>query len=814
MSDQLDIFLRDYLAASNNIHCCVITPDPFDPKNAVDARFFGSDWESAATWVRTENGKGRNAYWTSNLVTPGLNRKPKKTDIIGIRVAHVDIDPPKDNPAWDKQAALADLIARGAPSVVVSSGAGWQALWWLTETTDIATIEQINRGISDRFDADHCWNSDRLLRLPGTINHPDKKKQALGRVPSPAGLAVPFNGATYAPAALLAAFPASPVAESHIEELSDGPCDGYTGPANDEELIRLMLSTKGSNDALFGNKASFRDLWTADPEAMKKFFPSDSDEFQHSDADLALLAHLAFYTGRDARRMDRLFRKSGLMRDKWDRPSYRAITIGKALKGSGAFYNVVRETRPAPPAILPGLPGLPGMTSVSLQADEVGASEDQISQFFVRTHSATIRYCPQTGEWLRFDGAVWRRDHTVRDDIRKTCADLVERLPEISVAQRNKIRSLPTIRNTQALAEANPQMHVQLTEFDRDPWSLNTPSGMIDLRTGIVRKATPEDRFTQMTAAAPSAEEDCPTWLRFLHTTTGGDSAMISYLKRVVGYSLTGVSAEHAVFVLHGHGGNGKGVFMSTIGSLLASYATTAATETFVNTRNSQHLTFIASLKGKRLVSVPEMPDQVTWNLGRIKQISAGDPIQANSMRGDPFEFAPTCKLLFACNEPPSLTSAGNDVRRRFNFLPFTTTVTPEQRDKHLVEKLRAEWPGILRWALNGCVEWQSLGLQAPDAVLRATAEYIDSEDVVGQWLEDVSTLDSTAVASNSEIFGSWTFWASSNGHEVGNMRRLGKQLRKRGLMESRSGATRGWKGRSFRPLPPPGDTSRSFAAA
>lgn len=810
MSD-LEIFLRDYLARSQ-IHLVSIRPDA--PEERPTGRFFGTDWQGAADWAAAQNPM-RNVYWTVNLVPPGFSKnKPKKSDIVGIRCAHVDIDPPKDNPAWDKQAAFADLIARGAPSVVVSSGSGFQALWWLNEQTDVATIEQINRGIADRFDADHCWNVDRLLRLPGTINHPDAKKQELGRVPVMASLVQPFNNAVYAPSALLNAFPASPVAETHIEELPDGPCEGYTGPADDQSLIRLMLSSRGSAQTMSGNKASFSDLWHGDEEALKKFFPGPSE------ADLGLLAHLAFFTGHDAKRMERLFGMSALgKRDKWlTRPDYRAITIGKALKGSTAFYNVVKSA-PAMSAG-PGLPGvghlpsLPGMTGIVLEADEVGASEDQISQFFVRTHANKIRYCPETGEWLRFDGSVWRRDHTVRDDIRKTCADLVERLPEISVAQRNKIRSLPTIRNTQTLAEANPRIHVQLTEFDRDPWSLNTPSGVIDLRTGIVRSATPEDRFTQMTAVAPSDEEDCTTWLRFLHTTTGGDSAMISYLKRVVGYSLTGESTEHAVFVLHGHGGNGKGVFMSTIGGLLASYATTAATETFVNTRNSQHLTFIASLKGKRLVSVPEMPDQVTWNLGRIKQISAGDPIQANSMRGDPFEFTPTCKLLFACNEPPSLTSAGNDVRRRFNFLPFTTTVTPDQRDKHLVEKLRAEWPGILRWALNGCVEWQTVGLQAPDVVLRATAEYIDSEDVVGQWLADVSTTDATAVASNSEIFGSWTFWASSNGHEVGNMRRLGKQLRKRGMMESRSGATRGWKGRSFKPLPLPGDTGRSFAAA
>jgi hypothetical protein len=378
----LDTFLRDYLAPSGSIHVVAITPDPFDPNAAIDGAWFGNDWQSAMSWVQAENAKGRNTYWTVNFVPVGFSKnKPKKTDIVGIRCAHVDIDPPKDNPAWDKEAALADLIARGAPSVVIDSGNGLQGLWWLTESTDVATIEQINRGISDRFQADHCWNVDRLLRLPGTINHPDKRKQALGRVPSPAGLSVPFNGATYAPAALLAAFPASPVAESHIEELPDGPCDGYTGPASDEELIRLMLSSKGSNDVMFGNKASFRDLWTADPEAMAKFYPSDSDTFGRSDADLALLAHLAFYTGRDSRRMDRLFRKSGLMRDKWDRDSYRAITIGKALSGSGAFYNVVRETRTAAaaPVTLPGT-GLPGMGLPGMGTQVVAADGELIGQ--------------------------------------------------------------------------------------------------------------------------------------------------------------------------------------------------------------------------------------------------------------------------------------------------------------------------------------------------------------------------------------------------------------------------------------------------
>ncbi|TBZ36593.1 hypothetical protein E0H47_23145 [Rhizobium leguminosarum bv. viciae] len=359
MSDHT-AFIRDYLAATGSIHLVAIANDPLEG-SGVSGRHFGTDWQSAADWATTENGKQRNIYFSVAHIRAGLDNKAKKTDIVGIRWAHVDIDPPKDNPSWDKQSAIADLIARGAPSMITDSGGGIQGFWILSESTDVATIEQINRGICDRFNADRCWNSDRVMRLPFLVNYPNAKKQALGRVPSMAALVQPFSGATYAPAALLTAFPASPDVVEHVEELPDGPCEGWTGPKDDAELIRLMLSSKGSNDALFGNKASFRDLWTADPEAMAKFYPSDTDDYGRSDADLALMAHLAFFSGRDGKRMERLFGMSALgKRDKWlARPDYRSMTIGRALKGSGAFYNVVRHAGPPPAGMaLPALPGV------------------------------------------------------------------------------------------------------------------------------------------------------------------------------------------------------------------------------------------------------------------------------------------------------------------------------------------------------------------------------------------------------------------------------------------------------------------------
>ena len=137
-------FFRDYLAPSGSIHCVAITPDaPAEDLNKVAGRYFGVDAQAAADWCAAQNSGGRNVYWTVNITTPGLNRKPAKSDIVGIRVAHVDIDPPRGDASWDKQAALASLMARGAPSLVIDSGNGLQALWWLTEGTSVEQIEQI-----------------------------------------------------------------------------------------------------------------------------------------------------------------------------------------------------------------------------------------------------------------------------------------------------------------------------------------------------------------------------------------------------------------------------------------------------------------------------------------------------------------------------------------------------------------------------------------------------------------------------------------------------------------------------------------------
>lgn len=524
-------FLRDYLAPSG-IHVCAITPDPFDG-SGIDGRSFGSDWQAASAWCAEENAKGRNLYFSVNGVRPGLNKKPHKTDITLVRFAHVDIDPPKNNPSWDKQAALADLIARGAPSVVIDSGNGWQALWWLNESTDVETIEQINRGIVDRFQADHCWNVDRLLRIPGTINYPDKKKQSLGRVPVQATLAVPFNGNIYAPSALVTAFPASSAVEV-AEALPDGPCVGYTGPANDEELIKLMMASRGGIAAMFGDKATLADLWSGDVTLLAKFFPSDSgDDFNRSEAEMALLTHFSFYTGKDASRMDRLFRKSGLMRDKWERGSYRVPSIQKAIRIGTSFYNVVREpvATATTVATLPGLPGTAVLDGEIMPAGEMLLIPDQVEHFrgcvyVMNDHKILL----PNGEFAKpdqFKAMYGGHVFVMSGDMTGPTKNAFEAFTE------NRAHRFPKV-NKSAFNPRNPFGHIEnetVNTYFPDPTVISTPGDVMPMLLHVA-KLWPDQRdqeiFWTYTAALVQNPGIKFQWALFIQGVEGNGKTILS----------------------------------------------------------------------------------------------------------------------------------------------------------------------------------------------------------------------------------------------------------------------------------------------
>ena len=266
------------------------------------------------------------------------------------------------------------------------------------------------------------------------------------------------------------------------------------------------------------------------------------------------------------------------------------------------------------------------------------------------------------------------------------------------------------------------------------------PGGTVDLRTGAVREASPKDYITKNTAVAPAATPYCPLWMRFLDEVTGGDAELICFLQQMAGYALTGDTCEHALMFIYGAGGNGKSVFLNAITGILADYAATAPMDSFTASPGDRHPTDLAMLRGARLVTASETEEGRPWAEARIKQMTGGDRITARFMRQDNFTFIPQLKLIIVGNHKPVLHNVDDAARRRFNIIPFVRK--PAAPDPDLEAKLKAEGPGILRWMIEGCLDWQRHGLQRPTAVCAATEEYFADQDVMAQWLADACDVE------------------------------------------------------------------------
>ena len=332
------------------------------------------------------------------------------------------------------------------------------------------------------------------------------------------------------------------------------------------------------------------------------------------------------------------------------------------------------------------------------------------------------------------------------------------------------------------LAGVDPRIAAGVEQWDADPWLLNTPGGVVDLRTGAMRAHAPEDYMTKITAVAPDTSCPTPLWHEFLDKVTNGDRDFRSYLMRTSGYSLTGSTREHALFFLYGPGGNGKTTWLTTISRIMGDYHCTAPVDTFTDTGMERHPTELAMLRGARLVTATEKEEGRRWAESRIKTLTGGDRIQARFMRQDFFEFDPQFKLVIAGNHKPGLRSVDEAIRRRMNVLPFVVEIPETEKDKELTAKLESEWPGILAQMIAGCIEWQRIGLAPPKTVMDATEKYLEEEDAIGKWLQErlveerlVKEVDGWV--SFSSLHFDWKQWAEANGEKVSSAKWLSARL-------------------------------------
>ena len=420
-------------------------------------------------------------------------------------------------------------------------------------------------------------------------------------------------------------------------------------------------------------------------------------------------------------------------------------------------------------------------------------SDDAIALRFADERAGDARHV----KWLRYDGICWRVDETVNtfDAVRATCRAVA--LEANKASMRRTIASAKTVAAVERLARSDRRLAATTEQWDADPWLLNTRGGVVELRTGKLRPHRAENYMTKLTAVAPAG--DCPQWLAFLERITGGNVELQRFLQRWCGYALTGSTREHALAFGFGTGANGKSVFTSTVTGILADYAVTAPIETFTVTQSEQHPTELARLRGARLVVATETEEGRRWAESKIKMLTGGDRTAARFMRQDFFEFAPQFKLWIVGNHKPGLRSVNEAIRRRFLLVPFDVVIPEAERDKDLAERLKAEWPGILRWMIEGALEWQRSGLAPPAAVTDATAAYLESEDAISLWLDECTVADPNAWESNSALFGSWKVWSERTGEYVGTQRRFLQNLETKpgaGVVWERRMHGRGYRGR------------------
>jgi putative DNA primase/helicase len=442
-----------------------------------------------------------------------------------------------------------------------------------------------------------------------------------------------------------------------------------------------------------------------------------------------------------------------------------------------------------------------------------GRTEIANGQRFAHRFSSLVRWCPTMKSWLAWDGQRWAVDSQGRAEI---CAKAIYRSLWDFIAQATHEKDGPGedtinamvafakatgraqgIENMLKMARSEPGIPVCIDGLDCDPWLLNVQNGTIDLRTAVLRPHSQNDLLTKLCPVAYDPSAGCPVWLEFLHSIMGGNEDLIRFLQHAAGMSISGVIRDHALIVLYGTGQNGKSTFLNALQSTIGlDYSMKAPLGMLMAKGQETHPTERADLFGRRFVTCIEVDDGQRLAESLIKELTGGDRIRARFMRQDFFEFVPTHHIWLAVNHRPEIRGTDVGVWRRIKLVPFEVSIPEEDQDKELPEKLQAERPGILAWAVRGAMEWAESGLGEPDEVRKATANYRSEQDVIASFISDRCIVNDTKIGVSgwrvgaSDLYAAYTKWCEKTGEYYVKQRRFGEAMTERGFQREHSGKT------------------------
>ncbi|MEX0418110.1 phage/plasmid primase, P4 family [Bacillus sp. C30] len=570
------------------------------------------------------------------------------------------------------------------------------------------------------------------------------------------------------------------LAEVFEQYFDDSDIQGRVNLAEFEK-DEIKISNEALWDRMFRSKNG---------DKIRSLFNGNIVNGDHSGSDQALCNHLAFWTGKSATRMDSMFRETSLMRDKWDvihfrdtNETYGERTIATAISSTSS-------------TILDNKQQFEEFSFDFLNEEAVEVVEDKPKKKFRLTelgnaeriayeYGHVVKYVNEMG-WFIWDGKRWRLD--TKKEIERITAKVLRGLYKSEDELEVKWARACERRNIRmnSIKDLMPLVPGDRKEFDVHKYLFNVENGVVNLQTG---KLQPHERnlyLSKITNATFDEQAKCPTWLTFLEQIFLGDTELIEYMQRLIGYSLTGCISEQIMVFLVGGGSNGKSTFINTIKDLMGEYGKQAKSDTFIKKKETGANNDIARLAGARFVSAIESEEGERLADSFVKQITGGEPVLARFLRQEYFEFVPEFKVFFTTNHKPIIGGVDEGIWRRVKLIPFQLNLPAHQRDKQLSEKLSLEMSGILNWAIEGCMKWLQNGLQEPTEVAEAIGKYKEDMDILGPFLHEVCYADTPkneAIRIEAkELYAAYDNWCFRSGERALGNRSFYRMLETKGF--------------------------------
>ena len=408
---------------------------------------------------------------------------------------------------------------------------------------------------------------------------------------------------------------------------------------------------------------------------------------------------------------------------------------------------------------------------------------------FARQHSRAVRYTPEGG-WLAWDGRRWQIDERDLNVIALAKLTALSIFDEVRVASERdetfrhakKSQSKKAIESMLWLARSEPGIPARLTDFDADGWLLNVANGTVDLRTGKLKPHDRADLISNMVDVAFDAKARCELWHAFLARVTDRSEELYRYLRRFVGYLLVADTSDQSLHFLYGLGANGKSVFCEVLLRLLGDYAVACSPDLIMMRRHGGIPNDVARLRGVRAAVMNETSQGSRFDESKLKDLTGGDTLNARFLHQEFFDFKPTHRIIIRGNHKPAISGTDEGIWRRLRLVPFTVAIPADEQDRDLLRKLEPELPGILQWAVGGCLEWQRDGLKPPPIITNAVRAYREESDTLGRFLAECCEVRKLAQVKSSVLFQRYQQFAEAAGERWMPAKDLPAEMQRRGF--------------------------------